>query len=91
MAYKAFDLTGKTAVITGGNSGIGLGMAEALAQAGATLCIWGTNVSKNTQALARLEAHGGKAMALACDVEPRAAASAGEAAAEGAAPGARAV
>ena len=35
MAYKAFDLTGKTAIVTGGNSGIGLGMAEAMAQAGA--------------------------------------------------------
>ena len=35
MAYQPFDLTGKVALITGGNGGIGLGMAEALAAAGA--------------------------------------------------------
>ncbi len=68
MTYKAFDLTGKTAVITGGNSGIGLGMAEALAQAGASVCVWGTNAQKNAAALARLKSHGGKALALHCDV-----------------------
>ena len=73
MSYKAFDLSGKTAVITGGNSGIGLGMAEALAQAGAAVCIWGTNESKNAAALARLKKHGGKCMALACDVGEEAA------------------
>ena len=68
MAYKAFDLTGKTALITGGNSGIGLGMAEALAQAGAAVCIWGTNAEKNTAALEKLKALGAKALALQCDV-----------------------
>ena len=66
--YQAFDLRGKTAIVTGGNSGIGLGMAEALAQAGAAVGIWGTNEEKNHTALARLHAIGGKAMALRCDV-----------------------
>jgi NAD(P)-dependent dehydrogenase (short-subunit alcohol dehydrogenase family) len=68
VAYKAFDLTGKTALVTGGNSGIGLGMAEALAQAGAAVCIWGTSESKNAAALAKLAAHGTKVHALRCDV-----------------------
>jgi NAD(P)-dependent dehydrogenase (short-subunit alcohol dehydrogenase family) len=40
MTYQPFDLTGKTAIVTGGNSGIGLGMAEAMAHAGAAVCIW---------------------------------------------------
>src|SRR5258705_10236575 len=73
MAYKAFDLTGKTAIVTGGNSGIGLGMAEAMAHAGASVCIWGTNEDKNVHALARLHAIGGKALALRCDVSDEAA------------------
>lgn len=68
MAYSAFDLQGKSVLITGGNSGIGLGMAEALVQAGAAVCIWGTNLEKNAAALTKLKAHGGKALALACDV-----------------------
>jgi hypothetical protein len=68
MTYKAFDLTGKAALVTGGNSGIGLGFAEALAQAGASVCIWGTNREKNETALNKIKAYGGKAVALQCDV-----------------------
>ena len=43
MAYRGFDLTGKVSLIAGGNRGIGFGMADALAEAGADVCIWGTN------------------------------------------------
>ena len=68
MAYGPFDLTGKVALITGGNSGIGLGMAQALAEAGADIAIWGTNPAKNAAAKAKLDATGRRVFALQCDV-----------------------
>ena len=68
VTYAPFDLTGKVALITGGNSGIGLGMADALAQAGADVCIWGTNADKNAAAERTLAAHGRRVLALRCDV-----------------------
>jgi NAD(P)-dependent dehydrogenase (short-subunit alcohol dehydrogenase family) len=68
MAYKGFDLTGKVALVTGGNGGIGLGMADAMAQAGAGVCIWGTNPKKNEAAVAQLKKHGGKVHSQIVDV-----------------------
>ena len=68
-----FDLTGKVALVTGGNGGIGLGMATALAEAGADIAIWGTNAAKNDAARATLDATGRRVLALACDVGDEAA------------------
>ncbi len=51
---KAFDLTGKAAVVTGGNGGIGLGMAQGLASAGASVAIVGRNAAKSTAAADQL-------------------------------------
>ena len=68
MAYKGFDLTGKVALVTGGNGGIGLGMADAMAQAGAGVCIWGTRKEKNDAAVEQLKKHGGKVHAQIVDV-----------------------
>jgi NAD(P)-dependent dehydrogenase (short-subunit alcohol dehydrogenase family) len=67
-----FDLSGKVAVITGGNSGIGLGMAQALVRAGCSVAILGRNADKNRDAEARLSGQGGPAGAFACDVTDRA-------------------
>ena len=54
--YTPFDLTGRTAVVTGGNGGIGYGMAQALLAAGASVAIWGSNPDKTAKAKAALAA-----------------------------------
>ena len=68
-----FDLTGRVAVITGGNGGLGLGMAETLVRMGCTVSIWARNEAKNADAVAALTALGGGAAAAEiCDVADQA-------------------
>jgi NAD(P)-dependent dehydrogenase (short-subunit alcohol dehydrogenase family) len=62
------DLSGKVFVVTGGNGGIGLGMAEGIVSAGGSVAIWGRNEAKNEAAVAGLKALGGRAVSLICDV-----------------------
>ena len=63
MARDIFDLTGKVSLVTGGNGGIGLGMALGLAGRGSDIVIWGTNPAKN--AAARAELRGAAALLVA--------------------------
>ena len=68
-----FDLAGKAALVTGGNGGIGLGMARGLARCGAAVAIAGRNADKNAAALQEVKKLGGKAIALSADVTEEAA------------------
>ena len=63
-----FDLHGHVALVTGGNSGIGLGMARGLAACGADVCLWGTNTERNAEAAEELAGYGTRVRALRCDV-----------------------
>ena len=77
MAFNPFDLTGKVALVTGGNGGIGLGMAEGLAAAGAKVAIWGQNPEKNAKAEATLKSYGVDVLVQKVDVNDEAAVVAG--------------
>ena len=65
---KRFDLSGRVAVVTGGNGGIGLGMARGLAEAGAHVVVAARNRAKSARAVGELEALGGRAIAIEVDV-----------------------
>ena len=69
MPYQPFDLSGKTVLITGGNAGIGLGMARAVAAANANVAIWGRRDAQNAAAAEALEPLGsGNVRAWSVDV-----------------------
>jgi 2-deoxy-D-gluconate 3-dehydrogenase len=63
-----FDLTGRVAIVTGGNGGIGLGMAEGIAAAGAAVVLAGRNATKGAAAVKQIKAAGGKAEFTDVDV-----------------------
>jgi 2-dehydro-3-deoxy-D-gluconate 5-dehydrogenase len=65
---KSFNLKGKVAIVTGGNGGIGLGMAHGLADAGADIAVVGRNEDKSKAAVADLAARGVRAIFVAADV-----------------------
>jgi 2-deoxy-D-gluconate 3-dehydrogenase len=67
-----FDLGGKVAIVTGGNGGIGLGMARGLAAQGAAIIVAGRNAEKSAAAVAELVAQGATASAFAVDVKDEA-------------------
>ncbi len=74
MVYAPFNLAGKVCVVTGGNRGIGLGMAEALAASNAHVAIWGRKADANAEAVKKLESLGsGRIAAWAVDVGEEAA------------------
>jgi 2-deoxy-D-gluconate 3-dehydrogenase len=63
-----FDLSGRAAIVTGGNGGIGLGIARGLAGAGAAIAVAARNAAKSAAAVKELEALGAKAIAIEVDV-----------------------
>ena len=73
MATSLFDLSGRVAIVTGGNGGIGLGMAGGLAEAGAAIAVVGRNEAKSAAAVTGLKQRGAKAISVAADVTDKSA------------------
>ncbi len=65
---KLFDLKGRVAIVTGGNGGIGLGMAQGMADLGATIVVAGRNAEKAEAAVSQLQESGAEAAFIAVDV-----------------------
>jgi 2-dehydro-3-deoxy-D-gluconate 5-dehydrogenase len=68
MPHNPFSLSGRVALVTGGNGGIGLAMARALARAGADVVVSGRDATKGAQACASLASLGGRAVFLTSDI-----------------------
>ena len=69
---KMFDMAGKVAIVTGGNGGIGLGMARGLASNGATVVVAGRNAEKTATAVRQLQGLGAIASGVRVDVRDEA-------------------
>jgi len=65
---QLFDLTGRVAIVTGGNGGIGLGMARGMAEAGAAIVVAARDEAKSIEAVRELEGLGAQAVAVRVDV-----------------------
>jgi NAD(P)-dependent dehydrogenase (short-subunit alcohol dehydrogenase family) len=68
LRRNRFDLTGKVALVTGGNSGLGLGFATGIAEAGGDVVIWGRRADRNRNAAAMLREYGVHVLTQAIDV-----------------------
>jgi NAD(P)-dependent dehydrogenase (short-subunit alcohol dehydrogenase family) len=62
------DLSGRVVVVTGGSSGIGLGIARGVARAGGSVAVWSRRAERNAEAVAQLEGLGVTAAGFPCDV-----------------------
>ena len=67
-ANDLFNLSGRVAVVTGGNKGIGLGFARGLAKAGADVAIWARNEGDNARATEEIRSFGTRVIGLPCDI-----------------------
>jgi len=68
MVYASFDLSGKVAIVTGGNRGIGLGIVRGFAEAGAGVVVAARNEEKSRQVVREIQEEGGEALAANVDV-----------------------